>query len=223
MNIVGLGPKIVDQLLLLNMIGDPGDLYALKKDDLMKLSNFKDKKAEKIIDAIDDSKKISLARFIYSLGIRNIGEETARDLANHFIKLEDIRKAEKETLETINGIGPTVSKAVYEWFNNLENKRIVDRLINCGINIVSPLVAEKVGEKQHLKGITFVFTGELSSMTREEAKEKILKLGGRVLLSVNKSLNYLVCGENPGSKLKDAQKNHISIVNEFEFLAMINK
>ena len=225
MNIVGLGPKIIDQLLSAGLANNPADLYSLQKDDLFALPNFKNKKADNIIRAINKNKQINLARFIYALGIRNIGEETARDLASHFKELKKIREAATEDFLMISGIGPVASEAVTRWFKDERNNDMVDRLIGSGVCVIpfNPPVGKVATSGQLLSNQTFVLTGELISMTREEAKENIRQRGGRISSAISKSTDYLIVGDNPGSKLAEARKYKVKMLDETDFLAMIKR
>jgi len=222
-NIVGLGPKILDQLLDENLISQAPDLFDLEEGDLLSLERFAEKKAENIIEAVKKSKKIPLARFIYALGIRHVGEETAELLARNFqfssaswrINFQNISL---EKLEQIPDIGPVVAKTIYKWFRDKRNLKLIDDLIKAGIEILPP---EKVGKK--LAGLTFVVTGILESMTRDEAKTKIRELGGEVSETVSLKTNYVVAGREPGSKLAKARKLGVKIISEKELLEMIIK
>jgi len=220
-NIVGLGPKILDQLLDENLISQAPDLFDLEEGDLLSLERFAEKKAENIIEAVKKSKKIPLARFIYALGIRHVGEETAELLARNFqfssaswrINFQNISL---EKLEQIPDIGPVVAKTIYKWFRDKRNLKLIDDLIKAGIEILPP---EKVGKK--LAGLTFVVTGILESMTRDEAKTKIRELGGEVSETVSLKTNYVVAGREPGSKLAKAKKLGVKTLSEKEFLTTI--
>jgi len=222
-NIVGLGPKILDQLLDENLISQAPDLFDLEEGDLLSLERFSEKKAENIIEAVKKSKKIPLARFIYALGIRHVGEETAELLARNFqfssaswrINFQNISL---EKLEQIPDIGPVVAKTIYKWFRDKRNLKLIDDLIKAGIEILPP---EKVGKK--LAGLTFVITGILELMTRDEAKTKIRELGGEVSETVSLKTNYVVAGREPGSKLAKARKLGVKIISEKELLEMIIK
>ncbi len=222
-NIVGLGPKILDQLLDENLISQAPDLFDLEEGDLLSLERFAEKKAENIIEAVKKSKKIPLARFIYALGIRHVGEETAELLARNFqfssaswrINFQNISL---EKLEQIPDIGPVVAKTIYKWFRDKRNLKLIDDLIKAGIEILPP---EKVGKK--LAGLTFVITGILELMTRDEAKTKIRELGGEVSETVSLKTNYVVAGREPGSKLAKARKLGVKIISEKELLEMIIK
>ncbi len=215
-DIEGLGPKIIDQLMDEGLIRDAADIFSLKEGDLVPLERFAEKSARNLIQAINKSRRISLARFIYSLGIRHVGEETAVDLANHFGSLEKLEKASLEELESIPDIGQIVAQSIYDYFHNEQNRRFIQRLIESGIEIIKPQPIKKT-----LKGKTFVLTGTLSSLTREEAKAKIRARGGDVSSTVSKNTDFVVCGENPGSKYEKAKKLGVKIIGEKEFLKML--
>jgi DNA ligase (NAD+) len=153
------------------------------------------------------------------LGIRNVGEQTARDLANHFLSLENLQKASLEELQKVKEIGPVVAKSIFEYFRDKRNLKFIEKLKKCGVEIESPAKSLK---STKLKGLIFVFTGTLKSMTREEAKKKVLELGGGVSDSVSRKVSFLVLGEGPGSKLEKAKKLGIKILSEEEFLKMIS-
>jgi DNA ligase (NAD+) len=214
---MGLGPKIVDRLLDEGLIEDPADLFTLKEGDISILERFGEKSAKNLINAIQSKKEITLARFIYALGIRNVGEETAQDLAEYFGSIEKLKKASLEELQKIMDIGPVVAKSIYDFFREKRNLKFIEKLKKVGVKIVE----EKKPKKQTLKGLTFVFTGGLESMTREEAKEKVRELGGDVSESVSKRVNYVVVGKEPGSKYEKAKKLGIKTIGEKEFLSMI--
>jgi DNA ligase (NAD+) len=215
-DIVGLGPRIVDQLLDAGLVEDPADLFALKKGDLVSLPGFQERSADNLIQAIEQSKKVSLARLVFSLGIRGVGEETANDLANYFGSLEKLQKASLETLESINNIGPIVAGFIYHWFRNPRNLKLLSDLKKAGVTIENPAVKEK-----KLKGKTFVLTGSLKNMTREEAKERIRLLGGDVSSTVSSKTDFVVVGDSPGSKLEKAKRLGRNLLSEQEFLKLI--
>jgi DNA ligase (NAD+) len=218
-DIDGLGPKIIDQLVKTGLIGDASDIFVLKQEDLEPLERFAEKSASNLIQAIEKSKKVSLGRFLYALGIRQVGEETAIDLANYFGSLERIKKASPEELEAVEDIGPVVAKSIYEWFNEKQNLELIDRLLRNGVVIEAH---RHTGTQAHsLAGKVFVLTGELSSMSRDEAKDKIRALGGNVSSSVSKKTDYVVMGENPGSKYEKAKSLGVKIIGEKEFLKMV--
>lgn len=215
-DIIGVGPKIIDQLMDENLISRIPDLFELKEGDLIPLERFAEKKAKNIFEAIQERKKIPLPRFIYSLGIRHIGEETAVALANYFGSIDKLSKSSKEELEKIPDVGPQVSGSIYNWFKQKGNQKLIEDLQKAGVKISPP---EKISQK--LSGKTFVLTGSLEIMTREEAKEKIRLSGGDISESVSKQTDYLVAGEEPGSKMEKAKKLGIKIINEQEFLKLI--
>ena len=213
----GLGPKIIDRLLDEGLVQDPSDLFKLKEGDIDQLERFGEKSAENLINSIAEKKEITLPRFIFSLGIRNVGEETAIDLTNHFHSINNIRKAKLEDLDSILNIGPIVAESIYEWFNDKDNVKFLDKLLESGIKIKS----EKSISNNKLSGKSFVLTGGLESMEREIAKEKIRQLGGQVSESVSRKTNFLVAGSDPGLKYDKAQKLGVKILAEKEFIDLI--
>lgn len=216
-DIEGLGPKVIDQLMDENLISQPVDLFELEKGDLLPLERFAEKSAQNLVSAIQDSKEISLSRFIYALSIRHVGEETATDLARYFGSTDELKKASLEELESIPDIGPKVSKSIYNWFQSDKNKELIESLKKAGVNIRKP---PQRGQK--LKGKTIVLTGTLSSMTRPETKKRIRLEGGDPSSSISKNTDFLVVGKNPGSsKLEKAEKLGIEKMKEKEFLKMI--
>ncbi len=212
-----LGPKIIDQLMEEGLIESPADIFKLKKGDLVPLERFAEKSAQNLIEAIEKAKTIPLERFIYALGIRHVGEETANILAQKFGSIQSLEKATLEELENIPDIGPIVARSIYQWFKNKKNKKLVEDLLKNGVKIIPP---KKIKEK--LKGLTFVFTGALNSMSRDEASERIRMLGGKVSSSVSRETDYLVVGENPGSKLEKAKQLGVKTISEKEFLELVS-
>jgi DNA ligase (NAD+) len=216
-NIEGVGEKIVEQLINEGIITDASDLFKLTEGDLEPLERFAEKSASNLIESIQEHKKIPLNRFIYGLGIRFVGAIGANDLANHFGSLEALQKASYEELEAIEGVGPVAATSIFEWFRNEKNIKFLDKLFAGGVEIEKP---KKVSDK--LAGLTFVITGSLESMTREEAEQKIRELGGKASGSVSKSTSYVVVGENPGSKLAKAEKFGVKIIDEQELQQLLN-
>jgi len=214
----GIGPKIIDKLLEEGLIQDPADLFNLKEGDVVQLERFAEKSAQNLIAAIQGKKEVSLQRFIYALGIRNVGEETARDLANKFESIDNLEKADFRDLENIKDIGPIVSKSIADWFSEEKNKKLLAKLKKAGIKVFYEKPKLK---NQKLKGKTFVFTGELDTMSREQAKEEVAKLGGEASESVSGSTSFVVVGEKPGSKMQRAQKLGVKVIGEEEFLGLI--
>jgi len=211
-----IGPKILDRLKDEGLISDAADLFTLEKADLSGLERFGEKSADNIISSIQLHRKVSLWRFIYALGIIHVGEQTARDLADKFGSLENIMKARKEDISNIENIGGVVSLSVIQFFQDKTNLHFIDKLIKNGVSIFH----EKI-KNLKLSGKTFVLTGTLSTMSREEAKKKILSNGGSVSSSVSIKTSFVVAGENPGSKYKDAEKLGVKILKEEEFLKIL--
>ncbi len=212
-----LGPKIIDQLIEEGLIESPADIFKLKRGDLVPLERFAEKSAQNLIEAIEKAKTIPLEMFIYALGIRHVGEETANILAQKFGSIQSLEKATLEELENIPDIGPIVARSIYQWFKNKKNKKLVDDLLKNGVRIIPP---KKIKEK--LKGLTFVFTGALNSMSRDEASERVRMLGGKVSSSISRETDYLVVGENPGSKLEKAKQLGVKTISEKKFLELIS-
>jgi len=214
-NIDGLGPKIIDRLLDEGLVQTPADLFDLEEGDIVPLERFAEKSAENLIKSIQGRKEISLARFIFALGIRNVGEETALDLAKHFGSIKKIKSAQLEEFDSILDIGPVVAKSIYEWFQNKDNLKFLEKLQKF-VKTQNPKP-----KTQKLKGLSFVLTGSLESMERNEAKEKIRQLGGDVSESVSSKISYVVRGLEPGLKADKAKKLGVKILDEQEFLKLI--
>lgn len=218
MNIEGLGDKIIDQLVDTKLIDNVADLYSLTLTQLANLDRMGEKSAQNILDALQISKKTTLARFLYALGIREVGEATAKQLANHYGNLPDLIATTEESLQAIPDIGPVVAKHIVAFFAEKHNPKIIDKLIAAGIHW------PKVEKKSHaLSGKTFVLTGTLKTMGREEAKEKLENLGAKVAGSVSSKTSYVVAGEEAGSKLEKAQILNVPILSEDEFLIILRK
>jgi len=214
MNIEGLGIKIVEQLVKNNLIMDVADLYTLTKEKLLKLDGFASKKAENLVQAITESKKQSLPKLIYALGIRDVGEVAALELAKNFVDLDALSVATDKDLQNIEGIGPNISLAILSWFATPKNHQLISKLRIGGVWPIQNEVGPK--ETQALEGETFVITGTLRSFTREEAKNFIRNHGGKIVDSVSKKTKYLVVGEEAGSKLEKARELGVKIINEEE-------
>lgn len=217
-DIDGLGEKIVTQLMDTGLIKNAADIFILTRDDLEPLDRFAEKSADNLIQAIAKAKKVTLPRFIFGLGIHHVGEETALRLANHFFTLEKIMAASLEELQHVNDVGPAVAESIFAWFKEKENIELAKRLLENGVEIKA-MEKQKNGGK--FEGKTFVLTGSLESMSRDEAKEKIRALGGEMSESVSKKTSYVVVGAEPGSKYNKAQKLGVKILNEAEFLKIL--
>lgn len=214
-----IGPKILDRFQEEGLISDAADLFTLKKEDIVGMDRFGEKSAENIVQSIHDHKKQSLARFLFALGILHVGEQTAEDLAKQFHTLNKLMQATEEEINAVENIGPVVSKSVYDYFHTKENLKYVQKLLDNGVVIESYKLAAH-GLK--LQGKTFVVTGTLESMSRDEAKKKIKAFGGKVSESVSKLTDCVVVGENPGSKADKAVQLGVQILNEQEFLNILN-
>jgi DNA ligase (NAD+) len=216
-DVKGLGPKIIDRLWDEGLVQDPADLFSLEEGDLAELQRFGEKSAKNLISAIQAKKKITLARFLYALGVRNVGEQTANELAEHFGRLENLQKANFQDLQKIIDVGPIVAQSIFQWFHDRRNLEFLEKLEKAGI-VMSDTKYQIQNTK--LKNLTFVLTGELETLTREEAKRQIRELGGQVSESVSKKTNFVVVGSTPGSKLSRAQKLGVRTISEKEFLAI---
>lgn len=227
MDIDGMGPKVIDALLEKNLIEDISDLFTLpdKKDDLVSIERMGEKSADNLIKSVEESKTRPLARVVFALGIRNVGEHVARVLADEFGSVENLAKASEEDLEAINEIGPIVARSVYDFFNNDENLALIDRMKKRGVEFTPPErpEPEEMEAAEEIRAKTFVFTGSLEKFTRDEAKEMVRKLGGRATSSVSKSTDYVVAGEKAGSKLTQAEKLGVKVISEDDFLEMAGK
>lgn len=219
MDIDGLGEKIIDQLLEEGLIKKVSDLYRLTEDDLIPLERFAEKSAANLVSAIQKSKKVPLARFINALGIRYVGEATAQLLAQHFGSIEKLAQTEEEDLLQIEGIGPQVAQGILEYFQNDKNQKLLRELKKLGVEALSP---EKPPETP-LAGRTFVFTGGLEHLSREEAKALVTARGGKVSSSVSAKTDYVVVGAEPGSKYARAKELGVTILDEAAFRDMIKR
>ena len=214
LDIVGLGIKIVAQLVDSRLVKDIADLYYLEADDLLQLEGFAEKKVVNLLESIEHSKTRPLARFIFALGIPGVGEVVAADLARRYEHLGALAAASQEELESIEGIGPNIAVAILDWFGKKPNQKVIEKLREAGMWPVSE-IAEGPGEGGSIfDGMTFVITGTLPGFTRQEAKEYIQARGGKVTGSVSKKTTYLVAGEAAGSKLAKAQDLNIAILDE---------
>jgi len=227
MNIEGLGDKIVEQLIGEGLVKDAADLYELKVGDLQPLERFEQKKAENIVKAIEASKNVDPAKFIYALGIRYVGEETAVLLSQKSIKskvhrvsdfIKIIKRMSIEDLRGIEGIGDKVAESIYKWFRDENNLDLLKRLEKSEIQFIGNKLQ---ATNSRIKGKSFVLTGSLSGLTRDEAKDKIRELGGDISSSVSSKTDYVVVGDEPGGKFLKAQKLGVKIINEEEFLEII--
>jgi len=218
MDIEGLGVKLIDQLVDKGLVKDVADIYYIEKEQLIELERMADKSAQNIIDAIEASKTKPLSKFLYALGIRHVGETTAEDLARRFSRLDDFFHLSEEDLREVEGIGPEVSASVYQFFRDKKNKDSIERLKKAGVTVIEP----KVKGKAKLAGKTFVFTGVLKSFGRDEARNIVESLGGMTVSTVSKKVDFVVVGEDPGSKFDKAKELGIKTLTEEEFKKMIS-
>jgi len=214
MNIDGLGDKIVDQLVDKGLVKDVADLYALKEDELAGLERMAEKSAQNLLEEIEASKKNSLARLIYALGIQFVGERTAQLLAEHFSSLEKLAEAKEEELEEVPEVGPKVAASIVEFFSEPANRQLIKKLRKAGVH---PTAEKRVVKSQKLAGKSFVFTGSLANRSREEAGELVIQHGGKVSSSVSKKTDYVVVGTDPGSKYEKAKELGVTILTEGGF------
>jgi DNA ligase (NAD+) len=214
MNIDGLGDKIVDQLVDKGLVKDVADLYALKEDELAALERMAEKSAKNLLEEIEGSKKNSLARLIYALGIRFVGERTGQLLAEHFSSLEELAEADEEQLVAVNEVGPKVAAAIAEFFSEPANRQLIKKLHKAGVH---PTAEKREVKSQKLAGKSFVFTGGLANRSREEAGELVQQHGGKVSGSVSKKTDFVVVGTDPGSKYDKAKELGVTILTESDF------
>ncbi|MFP4082151.1 MAG: NAD-dependent DNA ligase LigA [Candidatus Aminicenantes bacterium] len=219
MDIEGLGDKIARQLVEREMVKDIADLYHLSVDRLLELEGFAQKSADNLYKAIQKTKKMRLNRFLYALGIRHVGQHVAQVLAEEFRSLDNLRKVSREDLEKIPEIGPQIAASVENFFSQKENKKVLRRLTETGMEV------EKMPPKKEmpLKGIKFVFTGELEGYSRGEAEKLVENLGGRSTSSVSGETDFVVVGENPGSKLQEAKRRGVKLLDENGFKKLIQE
>ncbi len=218
-NIDGMGKRIVEQLLQEGMIKSRADIFTLTAGDLAPLERFADKSAENLVDAIQASRKITLAKFIFSLGIDHVGEETAIALANTFGTLKKVKMATVEDLVEVEDIGERVATSIVEWFEDKHNQTLINDLLANGVKIESH---EPRTKNLKFKGMTFVLTGTLQTMSRDEAKDMIRALGGDISTSVSKKTTYVVVGESPGSKAEKAKGLGVEVLDEKQLAKLVH-
>jgi DNA ligase (NAD+) len=222
MDIVGLGIKIVEQLIEAGLVKDVADLYTLEKDQLLELEGFAEKKADNLLIAIQASRSQSLERVLTALGIRGVGEVMANDLTRHYTDLDALSQATEDQLQQIEGVGPNIAQAIVDWFARPANRKLLSKLQAAGVWPRAEARAANV-EAGPLSGLTFVVTGTLPGFSRDEVKEFIEAYGGKVTGSISKNTSYLVLGENPGSKLDSARELGVEIVDEAGLRNLVEK
>lgn len=225
MNIIGLGEKVIEHLINLEMVNDASDLYSLEWEEFLKLPNTKETSAQKYYKAIEDSKSNSLERLLFGLGIRHVGAKAAQLISERFGTIEAIQAASESEVESIDGIGPMISQAVYEYFNMPETKELILRLQSRGVNTdYLGLTSQELSSQDNFWAQkTVVLTGAMEQLTRSEAKKRLEKLGAKVTSSVSKKTDYLIAGEAAGSKLTRAEELGIEILDEDAFLEKLKE
>ncbi|MCM8792083.1 MAG: NAD-dependent DNA ligase LigA [Candidatus Omnitrophica bacterium] len=218
MDIEGMGESVVKQLVEKKMVKDFADIYFLKKEHLLKLELFKDKKAENLLEAIQKSKKQPLSRLLYALGIRHVGEKASFVLAQRFKTMDNLIKAEFEELESIYEVGPIMAQSIVNFFKNRRVRELINKLKQAGLNMEEKVAGVK---KSFFSGKKVVFTGELESFSRTEVERIVRQLGGNPASAVSKNTDLVVVGKNPGSKFEKAKKLGIKVIDEEEFREMI--
>ena len=219
MDIEGLGPKVVEQLLAAGLIRDAADLYYLKYEDLIDLERFEINRQE-FADAIENSKQRPLNRLLFALGIRHVGSRAGKILAEHFPSIDALQNASQEELQQIPEIGPRIAESIQSFFHEPVNRRVLEKLAEAGIKMERE---KAVSKQQPLAGLQFVLTGTLDSFSRKVFPEVDRRKGGRVSGSVSKNTDYLIAGANPGSKYNKALALNVPILSEKDFLEMINE
>ncbi len=221
MDINGLGDKLVDQLVEEKLIDSVADLYTLQESELATLERFGEKSAANLCAAIEKSKNTTLSRFLYALGIREVGEATALSLATHFHSLQNVMAADEELLQTVPDIGPVVAANVAAFFRQSHNLEVIKKLQQAGVHWPEIVASPKTS--QALAGQTFVLTGSLTTMTRDEAKQRLQELGAKISGSVSRKTSYVIVGAEPGSKLDEAQRLGVEVLDEKQFLTFLEK
>ena len=219
LDIDGLGDKLVEQLVDAELIKDPADLFYLNKEQFSALERMGEKSAENLVNALEQAKNTRFARFLYALGIREVGEATARSLALHFVELDKLTAAKEDELIEIEDVGPVVAHHIYTFFQQTHNLDVIKRLLDAGVNWPEE---KPVYANSELAGKTIVLTGTLENLSRSEAKEKLLALGAKVAGSVSAKTDYVVAGRDAGSKLNKAQSLGIDVVDEATLIQWIN-
>jgi len=220
MDIDGLGEKLIDQIDEKGLIEDLADVYELTTDKLEALDRVGARSAANVVAAIDKSRDTTFARFLYALGIREVGEATARLLANEFGDLDALMKADEERLQAAPDVGPVVAKSIYTFFRERHNAHVIRKLLKAGVRWPKPAAN---AARQPLKGKTFVLTGALESMTRDEAKDELEARGAKVSGSVSKRTSYVVVGADPGSKAAKARELGVEMLDEKAFQALLKE
>jgi DNA ligase (NAD+) len=221
MDIEGLGEKLVDQLVDLDLVRSPADLYALDLKQLAQLERMADKSAQNLLAALERSKSTTLARFLFALGIRDVGEATAAALARHFGKIERLATAQPDEIEQVPDVGPVVAAHVHAFFAEARNRKVIASLMQHGVHWPEHDVKAQPGEGP-LTGKTYVLTGTLASMSRDEAKDRLVALGAKVSGSVSKKTTAVIVGADPGSKAQKAVEFGVQVLDEAGLMQLLD-
>jgi DNA ligase (NAD+) len=219
LNINGLGEKTASDMVAKGLVKDISGLYCLTEDDLLKLEGFAEKSAHQLYRTIQKAKKPSFDRFLYALGIRHVGQRGARILAHKYGSLNNLKKATKEDLEKNPEIGPEIASSVKQFFEQDENQKVLDQLARAGLEVQE---ADRRSRSGALAVKTFVFTGKLDEFTRQEAEDLVERRGGRATSSVSGDTDYVVVGEEPGTKFEEARKKRIKTIDEEAFKKLLS-
>jgi DNA ligase (NAD+) len=221
MDIEGLGEAVIEQLVGLGWVKNCADLYSLHahREEMIRLERWGEKSTQNLLEAIEASKKRPFHRVLYALGIRHVGQGVAHLLTEHFPSIDRLAEARVDELQSVNGIGPQIAESVFRFFQEKHNREIIRRLARAGVTMSAPTARRK----GPLSGLTFVLTGTLPSFTREQAKQLIEEHGGRVATGISKNVNFVLVGEDAGSKLDKAKKLGIRTIEEDEFKKMLKQ
>jgi DNA ligase (NAD+) len=221
MDIEGLGEKLIDQLVDVQALKTAADIYQLEQSVLAELERMGEKSAVNLVNAIEKSKQTTLPRFLYALGIRDVGEATALNLAKHFAELERLMTADVDALLAVDDVGPIVAQHVADFFANDDNRQVIEALLSAGIHW--PVIDRMPENAQPLLGKTWVLTGTLENMSRDDAKAKLQQLGAKVSGSVSKKTDCVIAGPGAGSKLADAERLGVAVIDEAQFIALLHQ
>lgn len=219
MDIEGLGEKVSEQLIEEGLVEEVSDLYKLSKEELLELERFADKSANNLLEEIEKSKETTFSKFLYSLGIPEIGEHLARVLASRFEDLDDLMNAESEELKSIEEIGPEVANSIVGFFSEEKNQELIEEILSSGVEPVN----KQKEESKALEDLNFVFTGRLDRWTRSEAKKLVEENGGRATSGVSGETDYVVAGPGAGSKLEEAKERGVTVLEEDEFVQLLEE
>jgi DNA ligase (NAD+) len=220
LDIGGIGEETAAELVDRGLVRELDDLFRLSPEQLEALPHFAERSAHKLVAAIERARRVELYRFLFAISIPGVGLAMARDLAEHFRSLERIRRASRAELRKVEGIGPVMAEGIYTFFHDPRHQRAVDKLLEAGVEIIPPRAAPG---KKPWRGQTFVFTGTLEHFTRSEAEEEVEELGGRATSSVSTRTDYVVAGAEPGSKLEEARRLGVHILDERGFISLLRK